>query len=157
MQSTNDTRFEPFGQEIDRSAAGQDGSLPSPLTHLVTKNLESHSWLVVPRPSRSSPTMIRPIEIKMCQMDMSKLYEIGNTRLHSIQSVAHVTGVVKAHSNNGKSMTIKDDDPRMPPIWGHFNHLLGLGDESNLFYTQACRGARGRYYHSHCYLWRPRK
>ena len=67
------------------------------------------------------------LKLTMCQMAMRKLYEIGNTRLHNIQSAAHATGVGNAYGNKGKSMTIKDDDPRMPPIRGHFNHLLVLG------------------------------
>ena len=61
-------------------------------------------------------------------MAMRQLYKIGKMRLHSIQSAAHATKVAKTHDNKGKSMAIKDDDPRMPPMRGHFNHLLGLGE-----------------------------
>ena len=31
-------------------------------------------------------------------------------------------------ATRAKSMVFKEDDPRMSPIWDHFNHLRGLGE-----------------------------
>ena len=85
------------------------------------------------------------LKLTMCQMAMRKLYEIGNTRLHNIQSAAHATGVGNAYGNKGKSMTIKDDDPRMPPIRGHFNHLLGFWEvRATRFIRKLVEGQEGK-------------
>ena len=106
------------------------------------------NWFVMPvdgSTAKEEGIDVSPLlKLKICTSAMRKLYEIGSTRMNSIRSAAHETGVVKGHGNKGRSMAIKEEDPRMPPIRAHFNHLLGLGEvRATRFIRKLVEGKEG--------------